>query len=162
MLLENIKTHLALAGLAVVFGTRSENLQPKIGRGLASGLSNREDAVSLIMTENVYNQHKANLDSNKEITVTATFPYTHVSYQLKGTFSAAAPTSSEELEFATNNVNAFAEILGQFFGPEAKENVVPKFMTGKYVTVTLLVKELFNQSPGPGAGAPISNSSSSK
>jgi hypothetical protein len=138
-------------GAAVVVATRDEALRPHIARGWAVELFPEERLVRLCVEAADGSRAMANLTGAPEIAVTLMRPSTYRSVQMKGTLvGIQEPTDdqrrgAEEHQLALSDESAMVglspRLAVRLLRPEA------------LVSVTLLIDEIYDQTPGPTAGA---------
>jgi hypothetical protein len=87
------------------------------------------------------------------IAVTASDPQTLRSVQLKGRAGPIEPATAEDRAVAARFCDSFFSILVEVdrFDRRFLERVVPE----DYLVCTMVVDELYDQTPGPGAGAAL-------
>ena len=90
------------------------------------------------------------LRENMRIAVVASYPLDHRSLQLKGRVTAIAPAVAAQRPFIERYLEAFSGVLEQVGMPP---EVVRLLSHWPSVAVTFAVDELYDQTPGPGAGA---------
>jgi len=92
----------------------------------------------------------ANIAATKRIAVAASHPPTHHTVQLKGTTTSVRLASDGEAELVRTRFDAFAEVLHAIGIPRRIGRSItlwPAF------AVDMNVEEIFEQTPGPNAGA---------
>jgi hypothetical protein len=93
-----------------------------------------------------------NIATTKRVAITVTEPLTHTSTQLKGTTLDVRLAREDEAAFVRARRDAIAETLDAIGVPRrVTQNVTcwPAF------AVTARVDAIFDQTPGPNAGAPL-------
>ena len=99
---------------------------------------------------------RRNLELGGAIAVTGTSVRTLRSCQLKGTASPVEPASEDDAERAGHYADAFFTDIHESDGtPHA---ILTRLRPTSYVACEVTFTELFDQTPGPGAGAPIPSS----
>jgi hypothetical protein len=98
---------------------------------------------------------RTNLEGTGAIAVTGTDVRTLRSTQVKGTALAIAPASDADLERARRFADLFFTDVAETDGtpPELLERLFP----AGYFAVRVQVTELYDQTPGPAAGAPMTS-----
>jgi hypothetical protein len=94
----------------------------------------------------------AGIAATKRIAVVATYPPDHGTVQLKGTTGAIRLAADDERELIQDRVDGFAEVLHRLGYPLRLGRAInhwPAF------AIEVTVDEVFEQTPGPNAGAPI-------
>ena len=90
------------------------------------------------------------LRDNGEFTLTIEEIGPHETYQFKGTFVDAGPSTSADLKVFEGLRDRFGTVVSSKFG--LPEEMCRAFTTRPSVTVRFRVREIFAQTPGPGAG----------
>jgi hypothetical protein len=140
------------ATIAIV-GTRGPGRAPNVHR--PSGFRAGEDRKSVICYfPDVFLEGLSSaLEDNGEIALTVSQAPSHETYQLKGTCIDSGPVASDDLRVYEAYLARAVPRLAPIFGlPEAvlRENIPPPT-----VRVRFAVREVFDQTPGPGAGRRI-------
>lgn len=139
-------------GCAMIVGTVGNDGTPHAQR--AWGCSVVDDTtvrVLLDATDPVLHGHLAD---GGRIAVTSADVRTLRSVQLKGRVARIEPpTAADDERCAAHNDELFDDILATDFYPrEYTERMVPP----TYVAAVVEVEEVYDQTPGPSAGAPVS------
>jgi hypothetical protein len=137
-------------GLVVVVATRDDELRPEIARGWGPDLASDGRSATLCVGASRDSKLLANLTSNGAIAVTLGLPTTYRMMQLKGQVTAIADPTAEQLARVEAHAAAFAaevESLG-LRGPKVRRLVHPEL-----TAVSFAVRERYDQTPGPRAGA---------
>jgi hypothetical protein len=88
------------------------------------------------------------------VALTATDPRTMRSVQFKGRAEAMEPATDEDLATVSSFCDAFFAAVKEVEGTERR--LLERMVPNGFVACTLIIEELFDQTPGPGAGAPLS------
>lgn len=140
------------SGLSVHVATCSRSLVPEGAIGWAATVHPDREHLTVYLQEEAVKPLLKNLKQHKEIAVLVELPSTHRACQLKGTFvrSRKAPTSAKRI------------IAGQLelFRADLESFGVPRIMNELWefwpaVELEVKVSQLFEQTPGPGAGEPL-------
>ena len=140
--------------LACLFGTRDENLQPKVGRAFGVKINVKTDELTFFVPAFFAAKHFHNFQHNGRIAFTACIPVSHETYQFKGQYEKHEQCSDEDHQKIKANMEAWNEFLSQYYGPQA----AAEFSSINYnpaVAITFKVEHIFSQTPGPGAGKKI-------
>jgi hypothetical protein len=154
MIPENIINHINTPGQALSFGTTSIDLQPKVGRFFAIKSNEDKSSISFFVNKEMLEPHKKNLENTGKTAVNVTYPPTHISYQFKGKFLNLHEANGDEMEFVKKSFQAFCEMLAPFYGEESSKFMM-EYSKGDFIVVTMSVEQIFDQTPGPGAGKMI-------
>jgi hypothetical protein len=150
----NITEEINTPGQAVSFGSTNSKKMPRIGRAFAVKAEGGNGIVSFMVPKQIFEPHVANLNESKHISLNVTYPPTHKSYQFKGECLNWKAAGQEELSTSEKNLEAFYQILIQWYGPDAAAHIM-KYKTADVVHVQMKVSEIFDQTPGPEAGKKI-------
>jgi pyridoxamine 5'-phosphate oxidase-like protein len=149
---DELKTFLE-GPLSVLAGTRDSRLLPEITRAWGPRVSEDGQRVSLCVPLATSRKTLDNLEANGQIAVTFSLPTNYQTVQLKGRHATAAEPDRADLAAVERHREAFAavnESLGQ--------SRVEAFWLAEIETSAALVKivfapeQVFDQTPGPGAG----------
>jgi hypothetical protein len=146
---EQIRDLLA-RGVAVVVASRDDRFRPSIARGWGVSVSTDGAEVTLCVAAPADSRMRTNLESNGAIAATFSLPTTYRTAQLKGQMTAIREPSPQQLAIADRHARAFSEEaeavgLPPGFGWRLKEPDL--------VAVSFRVSEVYDQTPGPNAGA---------
>lgn len=140
-------------GLDIHIGTRNEHLEPDGARAVA--LRVERDGAHLL----VYASRPAaarlmpNLRTNGQAAVSVARPTDDRACQVKGTFVSARPARADERDFLSAQWERYLRTLEAIGIPrKMSEN----WLTWPVVAIRLRATTVFNQTPGPGAGAALS------
>jgi hypothetical protein len=147
-------------GAAVTVATRDEELRPAITRGWGPDLSADGRTLTLCVIAPPGSATRANLESAGPIAIALSPPSIARAAQLKGTVVAAGEPGPAELERARRHTSLFiaeAEQIGLPGGLARSLNTAADYIgrlydEAEFVAVTVVVDEVFDQTPGPTAG----------
>lgn len=144
--------------VSVLVGTRDSRLYPEITRAWGPRVSEDRRRVSLCVPLATSRKTLDNIDANGEITVCFSLPTNYRTFQLKVRSATIAEPDSSDLTAVERHRDAFAAVnepLGQ-----SREHV-EAFWRAEIETSPALVKilflpeQVFDQTPGPGAGKSV-------
>jgi hypothetical protein len=141
-------------GCAIIVGSVAADGEPRANRGW--GITVLPDAcdealsVRLLLGTNDLTLRE-NLEATGRIAITAGDVATLRSTQLKGRVVAIEDGSSEDRERATGYVKAFADDVVAV--DRTPRELIVRMAPSEFFAVTVAVHELYDQTPGPGAGA---------
>jgi hypothetical protein len=141
---------LIAGGVATIVASRDERLRPSIARGWAVAVSASGTEVTLCVEASAGSRMCENLQSNGAIAVTCSRPTTYRTVQLKGRVATIADPSPEQLVAVDRHAETFsreAEEVG--LGPGSGFRLLDRGL----VSVSFTVAEVYDQTPGPNAGA---------
>jgi hypothetical protein len=134
-------------GVSIVVATRDDALRPELGR--AWGPLVEGGTVTLCVATPAGSAVRANLEANGAIAATCSLPTTYQAVQLKGRALDVRDAGPEDEARASAHLDAFmAEVAQIGMSQELRRTVVG----GPLFTVAFAVAELYDQTPGPGAG----------
>ena len=139
-------------GVAIIVATRDEDLRPEITRGWGPEVSGDGRSVTLCVTAPPGSKTRSNLAANSAVAVTFSLPTTYRTVQMKGTAAEVREPNAEQLTRVEEHLAAFVDQVEQVGIPR---HLAPTFMQPEFVSVTLEVRELYDQTPGPNAGSKL-------
>ena len=154
MILQELKNFIDHRGLSVAFGTRDKDLQPSFIRGFGISYNESENSMSVFVPKAFSGKHLENLQNNGRGALTLINTDNHVAYQFKGQYISTHDCNENELKIFQENITAFGQFIAKYFG-ENMLTVLQGFNIFPLITITFKVEEIFNQTPGPGAGKKI-------
>jgi Pyridoxamine 5'-phosphate oxidase len=136
-------------GVACVVATHDDRLRPEIAR--AWGIALDRDAVRLEVCIRGDSDCRTlvNLRENGQLAVNVTRPTTYRSVQLKGRARVLGAPTDEQLRRAEEHLARFAAEAAEVGLPPA---LAPRLMGRLCAAITLEIEQIFDQSPGIGAG----------
>jgi hypothetical protein len=138
--------------VAVVVATRDAALRPHVTRGWGPLAVDAGRALRLCVSARPELRTLGDLADNGRIAVTLSRPATYRSLQVKGGGARVEAMTADDEERVARHVAAFsAEVAGFGIGRAVLERMV----AGPLVAVACAVAELYDQTPGAGAGAPL-------
>ena len=139
-------------GLAIHLGTRSEGLQPNGGRAVAVKVEADGVHVVVYMAQAAAERVLGDLEENGQAAVVFCRPMDDRACQVKGVCVSVRPAMAEERAFVAAQWDRFLGQLEQIGIPRA---VAAGWIMWPAVAVRLRTTALFNQTPGPDAGAAL-------
>jgi hypothetical protein len=144
-------------GVSVVVGTRDEGLVPEIVRAWGPHVSRDRRSLRLCVPEVTSVRTRTNLVGNGRIAVACSLPSNYETVQLKGRHLRTTKPSAEDLLRVERHRELFAGVNESIGVPRAHvEAFWHRELAGSplLVTIQFVVSAIFNQTPGPEAGAP--------
>jgi hypothetical protein len=140
-------------GLGIHVGTRNGSHEPNGARAIA--LRVEPDGVHLVVyvAEIAAARLMADLEANGQAAVSLARPVDERAVQLKGTFVAARRATDAERPAVMAQLDGFRGSLERIGIPRV---ATLSWNTWPAVAITLKTTAVFNQTPGPGTGAPLS------
>lgn len=154
MIPQEIADFISRPGQPMCFGTHDAALQTSVGRAFALKLSEDRKLITFMVPKITAAKHVDNLLQNGRLAFTTGNAISHVCYQLKGKYVAHADSTPEELEILGKSFAAFMELLVASYGEQAKE-IFARLDFGPMLSITFAPEDIFDQTPGPGAGKKI-------
>ena len=149
---DGLKAHIE-SGVAIVVGTRDARLSPEITRGWGPRILPDRTSIQLWISRSTGARTLENLRENGEIAATFCLPTDYKAIQLKGhVVGYGEELTAADRGWVVRHRDAFAE--------QTELVGVPKYLVSRtfsddLVRVEFVVREGFNQTPGPGAGATL-------
>jgi hypothetical protein len=140
-------------GLGFIVATVSPDGEPHATRAWGITVESAADGRVRLLLDAHDAPALASLTPESKIAVTGAHVPTLRSVQLKGRAERLEPATAADDERAARHIDQFFGDIQETDGTprELPERLVPS----AYVACTARVEELFDQTPGPGAGAPI-------
>ena len=139
-------------GVSVMVGTRDGSLMPECTRAWGIRVGAKRDTVTIFLSKAFAGQTLQNLRENGHIAVTCTRPTDHVTCQLKGQVRSMKPVASADRELSRRWHREFMAELTAIGVPSALSEA---WIIEPTVAVEIAVSDVFDQTPGPGAGGKI-------
>jgi hypothetical protein len=146
------------SGCALIVGTVSVDSEPHATRGWGASVLPGDDARVRLLLDADESGVLDNLTSSGAIAITGADVRTLRSVQVKGRFGASEPAADDDRTRARRFCDAFfgAVVATDGTARELLERLVPD----DYVACTIAIDEVYDQTPGPGAGAPLTQGAS--
>jgi hypothetical protein len=139
-------------GVGIHIGTRNGVLQPNGGRALAVTVEDEGRALVVYVARVAAARLLSDLESNGQVAVSFGRPIDDRACQVKGVVvDVREATDADRAEIA-RQWNGFLSSLEQIGIPRA---VTLGWVTWPALAIRLRANAVFEQTPGPGAGAPI-------
>jgi hypothetical protein len=145
------------SGVSVVVGTRDERLVPEIVRAWGPQVNGDRQTMRICVPEATSVRTRTNLVGNGRIAVAVSLPSTYETVQFKGRHLRTTEPTAEDLLRLDRHRESFARVNESFGVPRARvEAFWRREIAGSplFVTIHFAVHAVFNQTPGPAAGAP--------
>jgi flavin reductase (DIM6/NTAB) family NADH-FMN oxidoreductase RutF len=150
MRIEESVRELLLAGSATIVATRDRGLRPALTRGWGVQVSADGERLTLCVGTPPGSSVRANLDDNGEIAVTCSRPTSYRTVQVKGTAAVVGAPTADQLDAVQTQVAAFSAEVVQLGLPA---DTGAMLLDEDLIAVVVEPREVFDQTPGPGAGA---------
>ena len=139
-------------GVSVMVGTRDASLMPECTRAWGIHVDTNRGTVTVLLSESIAGKTLDNLRENGMIAVTCTRPTDHITCQLKGKVRSIKPVNSAQQKMSRQWHHEFVAELKAIGVPSALGEA---WIVEPTVAVEMAVTDVFDQTPGPGAGKRI-------
>lgn len=132
-------------------GTRDADLVPYGHRVSAWRLGADGRTLTALVSEKFTGRLIESLEANGEFALTVEEFPSHETYQFKGRYLSHRPLQPEDHELVDRVRDRFVKSL-RHVAPDAPEHMLKAFILRPALAVDFEVREVFLQTPGPGAG----------
>ncbi|MDF0674800.1 MAG: hypothetical protein P0120_10765 [Nitrospira sp.] len=139
-------------GFSVMVGTRNESLMPECTRAWGMHVAADRVSLTLFLAETFAGKTLDNLRDNGMIAVTCTRPTDHITCQLKGQVRSIKPVTSAQRELSRRWHRDFT---AELTAVGVSSTLAEGWIVEPTVAVEIAVTDVFDQTPGPGAGKKI-------
>ena len=139
-------------GVSVMVGTRDASLMPECTRAWGIHVGTDRGTVTVLLAESIAGKTLDNLRENGMIAVTCTRPTDHITCQLKGKVRSMKSVNSAQQKMSRQWHHEFVAELKAIGVPSALGEA---WIVEPTVAVEMAVTDVFDQTPGPGAGKRI-------
>jgi hypothetical protein len=139
-------------GIAIQLGTRNDRLEPNGVRVVAVSVENDGMHVVAYVPEVSGPQVLPDLEANGQTALVFARPPDERACQVKGTFVAARAATGDERAMVEAQWDRWLDRLTTIGFPRP---MFDRWTTWPCIAIRVRVHAIFNQTPGPGAGAPI-------
>lgn len=139
-------------GISVIVGTADADKIPTCCRGIALTTKDNFETVTVYVPAATAQEMIANIATTRRVAISASEPLSHGSIQIKGVSRGVrlAPPSDEEL--VRTRLHQFADVLSELGLPR---RVTHRIAHWPAFAIEVSVEEVYDQTPGPKAGAPL-------
>jgi hypothetical protein len=137
------------SGVAVTFGTRDDGLRPHVVRAWGPAVTADGSLLTLSVPAPPGSVTRSNLEANGETAVLFVSPLDYRALQVKGRAVSLAEPTPEQLALIEEHVLAFAR-NAQRLGVDLSQ--IRALVQPGHLAVTVLVREMYDQTPGRDAG----------
>ena len=138
--------------ILMVVGTRDEKLCPSVNRVFGAIVNAGRETITFFVPEILSEKMLRNLTDNGRIALLISEPISHETYQFKGAYISSRKSNDEEIAFQDAYFHKILSHLPKFGVPEEYWNTL---IYKPSLAVTFRVEDIFDQTPGPGAGKKI-------
>ncbi len=139
-------------GVSLLLGTRDASNRPACARLVGARVWPERDRVTVLVPEVPGARVLANLRDNGLVAITFVRPIDARGMQVKGRCAAVRAATDDERALAERYRASLAESL---FGVGMHQARVVRLRVEPLAAVDVLVEQVFQQTPGPTAGAPL-------
>lgn len=140
--------------VSIIVGSRDAALHPHLMRALACSLSADRRQVTVLINQRSAEQVLADLRANGHIAVVFSEPSTHRTLQLKGVDAQVLACDADGEALAERHLQRFIDELAEI-GLSAAVARTVLTREGGLVALRFTVREAYDQTPGPQAGAAL-------
>lgn len=137
--------------MTILIATADERLRPHFLRAYGVEIMSERSAVTVYAPEAVAGPTLANLSHRKAIALTVASMEDLTGVQLKGDVISIAPAGSEADRPIDENQERVAMMMRRHIG-EPHAELWRRRVTRPAIAITFAVRDVFNQTPGKGAG----------
>lgn len=134
------------------FSSRNIDLRPTFSRTVGLIVSDDRKNITFYVHESFSKDLLKNLNENGRIALLAGTHPSHETYQFKGSFVSSRDTNDNDIEVQENFRKLVVAHFSQFGVPE---NFFINMPSSPGLAITFEVQDIFDQTPGPGAGKKI-------
>lgn len=140
------------SGLSINVGTRDSELEPDGGIAWAARVHDDRAQITIYLHQDAAEPMVRNLRAHPEIAVLFERPTSHRGCQVKGRFVSTRPVKPTERAEVERQIECFVTDLEGIGIPRAMASGSEIWPC---VAIQMRATELFEQTPGPGAGEPL-------
>jgi hypothetical protein len=137
------------SGVRIYVGACNEALIPSMSQAWGPRVSDDGASVELFVDRPAGDQAIASLQANGRIAATFTFPPTFRTIQLKGGCLDIGDPAAEGWSRIERHRSGFAQVVAYYGYPA---HIVRNLWSMHVARVRFTVEDIYNQTPGPGAG----------
>jgi hypothetical protein len=142
-------------GVSITAATRDERNVPRIGRCLGCRVSPDLSSVTVLIASRQYRAFFDALRATRAIAVVCSLPSTHRTMQLKGNEAVIEPLAPGDAEIVARYIDSFVIELTALGYAEDLVRAYHWCDPAELYAARFMPAAAFEQTPGPGAGAPL-------
>jgi hypothetical protein len=142
-------------GISITAASRDARNVPRIGRCLGCRISVDRQKVTVFVASLQYRAFIEALAASRLIAVVFSLPSTHRALQLKGSDAAVGPLATEDGALVAHHLDNFVEELALLGYSREVVSGCHWCDAAELLAVSFTPTAAFEQTPGPGAGAPL-------
>lgn len=139
-------------GTSIMVGTVDADGVPTCCRGFAINTKDHFETITVFVPAATAQETIANVATTRRMAVSVTVPGTHKSIQIKGVTRGVKLAPPEDEAYVTQRHHEFADVLNILGMPR---KVTHRMAYWPAFAIDVTVEEVFDQTPGPRAGAPL-------
>jgi hypothetical protein len=139
-------------GVSVVVGTRDASLMPECTRAWGLRVERDRTTLTVFLAETISQKTLENLRENGVMAVSCTRPTDHLACQLKGRVRRIRAITLDDQEVSRRGHRDFLEELTAIGVPSELSQA---WIAEPTLAVEMEVTDVFEQTPGPGAGVKV-------
>lgn len=140
------------SGLSITVATRDDQLRPDGDRGWAVLVHSDRAHLTVFLLEEAAPPHLRNLAAHPEIAIAFDRPTDNRACQIKGRVIGTRPAREDERAEVERQANGFRDELVALGIPRT---MTDGWRTWPAVALDVAISEVYEQTPGPGAGEPM-------
>ncbi|MCC7540466.1 MAG: hypothetical protein IT379_29890 [Deltaproteobacteria bacterium] len=140
------------SGVSILVGSRDADLRPECARALGATVAPDRRALTIYLSAGLGRRMCADFDDNRQVAITFSRILDHHTVQVKGVVRQVRPATDADVATQERYRIAFSEQAAIVGMPRS---VMRRLVLVPSVAVEVEVRELFHQTPGPGAGSRI-------
>ncbi len=140
-------------GLAIDLATRDHRNIPRVARAIGCRVSPDRRRVTLIVANRVIDRFIDALEGTRAIAAVFCLASTHRAIQIKGSDAVIEPVRETDRELVERAIAAFGEDIGRFGYDETFARAEMTYRPEELIAITFTPDPVYEQTPGPKAGA---------
>jgi len=142
-------------GVSITAASRDRQNVPRIGRCLGCRVTADRNRVTVFVASSQYAAFFDAIAASRAVAVVFSLPSTHRTLQLKGGDAMVEPLASGDAEILARHVDDFVDELGRLGYSREVVRAYHWCDVAEVRAVGFTPTAAFEQTPGPGAGAPL-------
>jgi hypothetical protein len=134
-------------------GTRNKDLIPHIHRVSGWRVAQDQQTIICSIPEKFTRDLVSSLENNGQFALTVEHIDSHETYQFKGDYVDSGLPNEVDIQNFILSRERFGDAVSRLFG--LPEDVCQAFVMKPFIVISFKVREIFVQTPGPGAGRRI-------
>jgi len=152
---ESAAAFLYRPGISITAAASDGRSVARIGRCLGCRVAADRTRVTVFIASAQYRTFFDALEASRRIAVVFSYPSTHQTMQLKGSEAEVGSLAPGDHEIIARHVDDFVDELGRLGYPRDVVRAYHWCEAAEVRAVTFAPSAAFEQTPGPGAGAPL-------